>query len=151
MHEGIQTYQRSDINLFALLTYSKTESFLRKGSAMICVHFISQVYLDGPFGAPSSDIFRAEHAALIATGIGVTPFSSILQSIMFRYKERPQCSLEEVVQTLKKVDFFWINRDHKSFEWFVNLLDQLETDQRVAVDNKGHERFMEFYASITKV
>ena len=114
------------------------------------VNFISQVYLDGPFGAPSSDIFRAEHAALIATGIGVTPFSSILQSIMFRYKERPQCSLEEVVQTLKKVDFFWINRDHKSFEWFVNLLDQLETDQRVAVNNKGHERFMEFHLYFTQ-
>ena len=44
-----------------------------------------QIYIDGPFGAPASNIFRAEHAVLIATGIGVTPFSSILQSIMHRY------------------------------------------------------------------
>lgn len=41
--------------------------------------------MDGPYGAPSSHIFRAEHAVLIAAGIGVTPFASILQSIMHRY------------------------------------------------------------------
>lgn len=44
-----------------------------------------KIFIDGPFGAPASNIFRAEHAVLIATGIGVTPFSSILQSIMYRY------------------------------------------------------------------
>ena len=43
-----------------------------------------QVYIDGPFGAPTSQIFRAQHAVLIGTGIGVTPFASILQSIMHR-------------------------------------------------------------------
>ena len=43
-----------------------------------------EMYVDGPFGAPSSDIFRAEHAVLIGTGIGITPFASILQSIMKR-------------------------------------------------------------------
>ena len=43
------------------------------------------VYIDGPFGAPTSQIFRAQHAVLIGTGIGVTPFASILQSIMHRY------------------------------------------------------------------
>ena len=40
-----------------------------------------EIYIDGPFGAPSSNIFRAEHAVLIGTGIGVTPFASILQSV----------------------------------------------------------------------
>ncbi|QQP50860.1 NADPH oxidase_ EFhand calcium binding domain 5, partial [Caligus rogercresseyi] len=55
-----------------------------------------EVHIDGPFGAPASSIFRAEHAVLIATGIGVTPFSSILQSIMSRYydtkRECPNCT-----------------------------------------------------------
>jgi len=51
-----------------------------------------QIYIDGPYGAPSSHIFRAQHAVLIATGIGVTPFASILQSIMHRYwKARHSC------------------------------------------------------------
>ena len=31
------------------------------------------VYVDGPFGAPSSHIFRAHHAVLIGTGIGSRP------------------------------------------------------------------------------
>ena len=31
---------------------------------------------------------------------------------------------------LKKVDFIWINRDQKSFEWFINLLSQLEKTSR---------------------
>ena len=44
-----------------------------------------EIFVDGPFGSPSSNIYRAEHAVLIGTGIGVTPFASILQSIMHRY------------------------------------------------------------------
>jgi predicted ferric reductase len=44
-----------------------------------------EIYIDGPYGAPSSHIFRAQHAILVGTGIGVTPFASILQSIMHRY------------------------------------------------------------------
>ena len=27
------------------------------------------------------------------------------------------------------VDFIWINRDQKSFEWFLNLLSMIEADQ----------------------
>ena len=42
------------------------------------------VYIDGPHSAPSSTIFSSEHAVLVATGIGVTPFASILQSIVAR-------------------------------------------------------------------
>lgn len=110
---------------------------------LFCIHStttkIFKIYIDGPYGAPSSHIFRAQHAVLIATGIGVTPFASILQSIMHRYwKARhtcPRCNFEwssEIPQTimhLRKVDFFWINRDQRSFEWFVNLLSQLEIEQ----------------------
>ncbi|KAL1449401.1 hypothetical protein MTO96_043978 [Rhipicephalus appendiculatus] len=36
------------------------------------------VRIDGPYGSPSSHIFRAQHAVLVAAGIGVTPFASIL-------------------------------------------------------------------------
>lgn len=43
-----------------------------------------QVYIDGPYGTPSTHIFQAEHAVLIGAGIGVTPFASILQSVMMR-------------------------------------------------------------------
>ena len=60
---------------------------------------------------------------------------------MMRYKavkrKCPRCELKwndnlaasSAVQNLKKVDFFWINRDQKSFEWFLALLNQMENEQ----------------------
>ena len=50
----------------------------------------------------------------------------------------PQCSYQwtqdpdniDGLFNLRKVDFFWINRDHTSFEWFVNLLSELEIEQQ---------------------
>ncbi|KAG0728254.1 NADPH oxidase 5 [Chionoecetes opilio] len=115
------------------------------------------VYMDGPFGAPSSHIFRAQHAVLIGTGIGVTPFASILQSIMHKYwKVRhscPRCShtwtsdLPQSVMNLRKVDFFWINRDQRSFEWFVSLLSQLEIEQ--AEQGGVLDRFLDMHMYIT--
>ncbi|XP_044264795.1 NADPH oxidase 5 isoform X3 [Tribolium madens] len=117
----------------------------------------TEIYLDGPYGAPSSHIFRAQHAVLIATGIGVTPFASILQSIMHRYwKARhccPRCKfswaseIPPTVMNLRKVDFFWINRNQRSFEWFVNLLSQLEIEQ--AELGGAMERFLEMHMYIT--
>ncbi|KAK5927261.1 hypothetical protein CgunFtcFv8_012439 [Champsocephalus gunnari] len=41
-------------------------------------------YVDGPYGTPTRQIFASEHAVLIGAGIGITPFASILQSIMYR-------------------------------------------------------------------
>ena len=116
-----------------------------------------EIFLDGPYGAPSSHIFQAQHAVLIATGIGVTPFASILQSIMHRYwKARHSCpkckfswtsEIPPTVMHLRKVDFFWINRDQRSFEWFVNLLSQLEMEQ--AEFGNTMERFLEMHMYIT--
>jgi len=94
---------------------------------------------------------------LVGTGIGVTPFASILQSISHRYLEIkqscPSCSyswtnnLEASMFNLKKVDFIWINRDQKSFEWFVNLLSQLEMEQR---EHGGEmSRFLEMHMYVT--
>ena len=87
--------------------------------SVIHSHILSfqQILVDGPFGAPASDIFRAEHAVLICTGIGVTPFSAILQSIMYRYNDIrrrcPGCKLRwnedmsshSSTKNLKKVTF----------------------------------------------
>ena len=42
--------------------------------------------MDGPYGTPTRDIFQTEHAVLIGSGIGVTPYASILQSMMYKYK-----------------------------------------------------------------
>ena len=49
---------------------------------------------------------------------------------------------------LKKVDFFWINRDQKSLEWFINLLSDLEIEQS---ENGGGAmgRFLDLHMYIT--
>jgi len=116
-----------------------------------------EIFVDGPFGSPSSNIYRAEHAVLVGTGIGVTPYASILQSIAHRYrqikKQCPNCEhswadqdMSAVMNNLKKVDFFWINRDQKSFEWFVSLLSNLELEMAEA---EGFNRFLEMHMYVT--
>ncbi|KPJ03893.1 NADPH oxidase 5 [Papilio xuthus] len=119
-----------------------------------------EIYLEGPYGAASSHIFRAEHAVLIAAGIGVTPFASILQSIMLRHRAAralcPRCGhtwhndVPHSNMTLKKVDFFWINREQRSFEWFVWLLSQLEMEQAErAGEREEGERLLDMHLYIT--
>ncbi|KAH8031034.1 hypothetical protein HPB51_012722 [Rhipicephalus microplus] len=115
------------------------------------------VRIDGPYGSPSSHIFRAQHAVLVAAGIGVTPFASILQSIMYRYYQArstcPQCNhcwvekLPSSVMKLRKVDFIWINRSQQSLEWFVRLLSDLEAEQALLGDVL--ERFLDVHIYIT--
>ncbi|XP_017295344.1 NADPH oxidase 5 [Kryptolebias marmoratus] len=113
-------------------------------------------YVDGPYGTPTRQIFASEHAVLIGAGIGITPFASILQSIMYRYRMRkhlcPSCNyswcenIKDSDMKLRKVDFIWINRDQKSFEWFVSLLTQLELDQ---ADEEPEGRFLEMHMYMT--
>lgn len=78
------------------------------------------VYLDGPHGAPANDIFHSRVAVLIAAGIGVTPFASILQSLMHQHRTGAKDRLE-----VQKVYFIWVNRDQHAFEWFTDLLADL--------------------------
>jgi Ca2+-binding EF-hand superfamily protein/ferredoxin-NADP reductase len=83
-------------------------------------------YVDGPYGSPSAHIFNSKVCVLVGAGIGVTPFASVLESIVLRgngKSERPS--------KLEKVHFFWLNKDQYSFEWFTSLLSDLEAqDQR---------------------
>ncbi|CAC5426805.1 NOX5 [Mytilus coruscus] len=109
---------------------------------------IDECFLDGPFGSPSREALNTDHSILIAAGIGVTPMASILQSIVHTLRERkqkcPKCShcyynnTKETFQKLKKVDFIWVNRDQRCFEWFTHVLKELETEQALLsskVDN----------------
>ncbi|RMZ70255.1 ferric reductase like transmembrane component [Pyrenophora seminiperda CCB06] len=81
---------------------------------------LPRVYIDGPFGSASEDVFKFEVAVLCGAGIGVTPFASILKSIWYRMNY-PQGRTR-----LRKVYFFWICRDFGSFEWFRSLLLAIE-------------------------
>ncbi|KAG7162785.1 NADPH oxidase 5-like 2, partial [Homarus americanus] len=101
----------------------------------------NEVFVDGPYGTPSTRIFSVTHAVLVGAGIGVTPFASILQSVMMRYRAAkapcpychvPSClALPATLRKLRKVDFVWVNRDIGSFEWFLEVLAAMESEQRV--------------------
>ncbi|CBX98241.1 hypothetical protein IAQ61_010338 [Plenodomus lingam] len=88
---------------------------------------LPRVYIDGPFGSASEDVFKFEVAVLVGAGIGVTPFASILKSIWYRMNY-PQSRTR-----LRKVYFFWVCRDFGSFEWFRSLLLAIE-----AQDTEDH-------------
>lgn len=51
-----------------------------------------------------------------------------------------------ILQYITQVDFFWINRDQRSFEWFVHLLSQLEIEQ---AESGAMERFLDMHMYIT--
>jgi predicted ferric reductase len=72
--------------------------------------------IEGPFGTPSADILGSDIAVMVAGGIGVTPFASVLESIIMGSRQKkPQ-----------KVYFYWLNREGAAFAWFFGLLSQLE-------------------------
>lgn len=76
--------------------------------------------VDGPFGTSADYVFDYEYVMLAAAGIGVTPYSSLLRQIQHKVQN-------EKNMKIKKVYFYWINRDEGSFEWFSDLLIELET------------------------
>ena len=80
-----------------------------------------RVLIDGPHSAPSSTVLSSEHAVLVATGIGVTPFASILQSLLQRVRTG------QSIGQLRRLDFIWVNREYRSLQWFLLLLRDLET------------------------
>jgi NADPH oxidase 5 len=80
------------------------------------------VYVDGPYGTPSARIFNSPIVVLIGAGIGVTPFASVLESIALRGSQ-PNAA----PTALERLYFFWLNQDQYSFEWFADLLMDLES------------------------
>ena len=84
-----------------------------------------RIRVDGPYGTSSNAIMQEKAVMLVAGGIGVTPFASILKDIWYAMNQNSS------KLKLQKVFFVWICRDASSFEWFQNLLADLErTDAR---------------------
>lgn len=90
-----------------------------------------ELRIDGPYGAPAEDVFDNEIAILIGTGIGVTPWASILKNIWhLRNSSKPPTRL-------RRVEFIWVCKDTTSFEWFQILLSSLEAQSYEAASRPG--------------
>ncbi|XP_076002294.1 NADPH oxidase 4 [Genypterus blacodes] len=71
-----------------------------------------QLYVDGPFGSPSEEVFNYDVSLCVAGGIGVTPFACVLHALLdgwtgFR---------------LRRLYFVWVCREIQAFHWFAELL-----------------------------
>ncbi|PVU89659.1 hypothetical protein BB559_005000 [Furculomyces boomerangus] len=84
---------------------------------------LPELMIDGPFGSASEDAFKHEVVMLFGSGIGVTPFASVLKSMWYRF------NLPGHRQRLKKVYFIWTQKDASSFEWFQDLLQAIEDEE----------------------
>ena len=103
-----------------------------------------QIRIDGPYGAPAEDVFDNEIAILIGTGIGVTPWASILKNIWYlRQSPHPP-------RRLRRVEFIWICKDTTSFEWFHTLLSSLESQSQEAVSKSSDPEFLRIHTYLTQ-
>lgn len=75
------------------------------------------IKVDGPFGSPIDTICKYDTSILIASGIGITPYISVLKYMIEKTKYKPF--------VIKKIDVIWVNNDIKNFEWFNKELDYI--------------------------
>lgn len=108
------------------------------------------------------ELFNTEHAVLVAAGIGITPFASVLGSLLVHFQRcchkcghhitvadtdtADKLSLNGKRLQLRKVDFIWVVRDPESVEWFADLFDDWE---RALQSSKVASRFMTIQIYIT--
>ncbi|XP_077468474.1 NADPH oxidase 4 [Stigmatopora argus] len=71
-----------------------------------------KLYVDGPFGSASEEVFNYDVSLCVAGGIGVTPFACILNALLDEWKRF----------RLKRLYFVWVCRELQSFYWFAELL-----------------------------
>ncbi|CAF1400176.1 unnamed protein product [Adineta steineri] len=121
------------------------------------------IIINGPYSSCARYIFDCKHVVLIGGGIGITPYSSILSSLMAQFRaSRVICkhcnsinyNTKGLVENrrLKKVDFIWVNRDQKNFEWFLNLLRQFEQEQDYYLaSNPNDNRFLDIHLYFTEI
>ncbi|XP_012261755.2 dual oxidase-like isoform X2 [Athalia rosae] len=96
-----------------------TEIRLRVDPTLISDPILPTIRVDGPYGEAAQDWYKYDLAIMVGSGIGVTPFASILKDIV--YKSNLQQSVG-----CKKVYFLWVTKTQKQFEWMVDILRELE-------------------------
>nr|XP_015923608.1 dual oxidase isoform X2 [Parasteatoda tepidariorum] len=80
-----------------------------------------KVRLEGPFGGGNQDWYKFEVAIMVGGGIGVTPYASILNDLVFGTSTNRYSGV-----ACKKVYFLWVCPSHRDFEWFIDVLRDVE-------------------------
>ncbi|XP_078657992.1 dual oxidase 1-like isoform X1 [Branchiostoma floridae x Branchiostoma belcheri] len=82
-----------------------------------------KIFLDGPFGEGHQDWYKYKVAVLVGGGIGITPFASILKDVAY-------LSSAGANMNCKKVYFLWVTRTQRHFEWFIDIIREVEEQDR---------------------
>jgi len=80
-----------------------------------------KIRIEGPFGGGNQDWYKFEVAVMVGGGIGVTPYASILNDLVFGTSTNRYSGV-----ACKKVYFLWICPSHRYFEWFIDVLRDVE-------------------------
>uniref|UniRef100_A0A915PEP6 NAD(P)H oxidase (H2O2-forming) n=1 Tax=Setaria digitata TaxID=48799 RepID=A0A915PEP6_9BILA len=79
------------------------------------------LHLHGPYGGGNQEWRNFELAVLIGGGIGVTPYASILTDLVLEKTSHRHTHIK-----CEKVYFIWVCPTHKNFEWFIEVLRNVE-------------------------
>jgi NADPH oxidase len=104
---------------------------------------LPRIRIDGPYGAPAQDVLQNDVAVLIGTGIGITPWASVLKNIWHLR------SLAQPPKRLKRIELVWVCRDTKAFGWFQTLLSSLEAQAAAAATYYKAPNFLRFRVYLT--
>jgi len=83
---------------------------------------LPRIRMLGPYGTPSQHYSRYEHLMIFATGVGATPFASILQELIEKHKRIPNSKDFKV----KFIDFYWVNRKLSSHKWMSKVFIDIQ-------------------------
>ncbi|XP_029699813.1 NADPH oxidase 4 isoform X6 [Takifugu rubripes] len=118
-----------------LLTGSRTDM---KTLPMVQHRKYPKIYVDGPFGSPSEDVFNYDVSLCVAGGIGVTPFACMLHTLLDRGWTHFR---------LQRLYFVWVCSELQSFYWFAELLCSVH--HKLWQENRPDYFNMKLYVSQT--
>ena len=81
----------------------------------------AKIKLQGPFGGGNQDWYKFEVAVMIGAGIGITPYASILNDLVYGTSTNKFSGV-----ACRKVYFLWICPSHRNYEWFIEVLRDVE-------------------------
>nr|AXN93676.1 dual oxidase [Scylla paramamosain] len=83
-----------------------------------------EIYMDGPFGEGHQTWWDYQVVVLVAGGIGVTPFASILRDMVNRLQNSTK------MMRTKQVLFLWTTGSQKQYEWMIDILREVEASDK---------------------
>ncbi|KAK9836556.1 hypothetical protein WJX74_003035 [Apatococcus lobatus] len=133
---------------------------LEVGFAARSLGVVPRVAIDGPFGAPAQNFNDYEVLLLVGAGVGITPFASVLRTLVKEHEMARcrRCGLaNQHLFMPKKVYFHWITREQQAPTWFRSTLEAIQSNEDVRTFLDIHIHFTsalapdDLRASIVKV